>query len=332
MEPFMVSCVEAYLTLSGKDRSSLKFAATPFLDEDRVVEDCAKDPEGAKGTLQPIASSVLMKVLYAARLARFDLLKAVANLAQKVTKWDKACDRMLHRLMCYINSSLDLRLKGHIGDKPEDLVISLYSDADFAGDKESSKSTSGIFIALTGPNSFYPLNATSKKQTCVSHSTPEAEIVAANAAVRTEGLPALQLWETVLGRPVDLILLEDNTATMQVLKTGKNPTMRHLSRTHRVNFSWLSEVFRKCDQVHIAYCNTNEQAADLLTKGFTNPLVWERVRSLIGIVPLADKSNSYGTNTTKDQVDPGTLRKYDVGNEKASLKEQTKLKAAGNGK
>eukprot|EP00972_Heterocapsa_arctica_P106645 15708517-Heterocapsa_arctica.AAC.1 len=61
MEPFMVSCVDAYLALSGRDRSSLKFAATPFLDEDKVAEDCAKDPEGSKRTLQAIASSVLMK-------------------------------------------------------------------------------------------------------------------------------------------------------------------------------------------------------------------------------------------------------------------------------
>eukprot|EP00972_Heterocapsa_arctica_P017073 2524168-Heterocapsa_arctica.AAC.1 len=83
---------------------------------------------------------------------------------------------MLHRLMCYINSSLDLILKGHIGDKRKDFTLALYSDADFAGDKESSKSTS----------------------------TPEAKIVAANAAVRTEGLPALQLWDIVLGRQVDL--------------------------------------------------------------------------------------------------------------------------------
>eukprot|EP00972_Heterocapsa_arctica_P110488 16266245-Heterocapsa_arctica.AAC.1 len=61
MEPFMVSCMDAFLTLSKRDRSSLKFAATPFLDEDKVVDDCAKDREGHKGTLQPIASSVLMK-------------------------------------------------------------------------------------------------------------------------------------------------------------------------------------------------------------------------------------------------------------------------------
>eukprot|EP00972_Heterocapsa_arctica_P048974 7213473-Heterocapsa_arctica.AAC.1 len=83
MEPFMVSCVDAYLELSKKDRTSVNFAANPFLDEDKVAEDCANDPDSAKGTLQPIASSVLMKVLYAARLAIFDLLKAIASLAKK---------------------------------------------------------------------------------------------------------------------------------------------------------------------------------------------------------------------------------------------------------
>ena len=57
-------------------------------------------------------------------------------------------------------------------------------------------------MALTGPNTFFPLNGVSKKQTCVSHSTPEAEIVTASAAVRLEGLPALQLWDFVLERKV----------------------------------------------------------------------------------------------------------------------------------
>eukprot|EP00972_Heterocapsa_arctica_P105109 15487355-Heterocapsa_arctica.AAC.1 len=106
MDPFVISCVDAYLELSKNGRSSFKCAATQFFDEDRVAEDCAKDPEVEKGTLQPIASSVLMKGLYAARLARFDLFKTVATLAKKVTKCDKGCDRMLHRLICYINSSL----------------------------------------------------------------------------------------------------------------------------------------------------------------------------------------------------------------------------------
>ena len=138
-----------------------------------------------------------MEILYGARLARFEFLRPIAALATKIRKWDTNCDRMLHQLMCHINSTLDYKLKGYIGDRPEDLIVTLYSDADFAGCRESAKSTSGVFIALTGPNSFYSLNAISKKS-CVSHSTPEAEIVAADLAVRTEGLPALQLWDTVL--------------------------------------------------------------------------------------------------------------------------------------
>eukprot|EP00972_Heterocapsa_arctica_P054975 8105993-Heterocapsa_arctica.AAC.1 len=45
--------------------------------------------------------------------------------------------------------------------------------------------------------------------------------MAAYAAIRSEGLPALQLWEIVLGREINLVLLEDNNATMQVLKSGR---------------------------------------------------------------------------------------------------------------
>ena len=100
-----------------------------------------------------------MEILYGARLARFDLLRPIAALASKITKWDTVYDGMLHRLVCYINSSLDYKLKGHIGDSIEDLNLTLYSDADFAACLDTAKSTSGVFIALTGPNSFFPLNA-----------------------------------------------------------------------------------------------------------------------------------------------------------------------------
>ena len=51
---------------------------------------------------------------------------------------------------------------------------------------------------MSGRNTFFPLAALSKKQTAKSHSTPEAEIVAADVAIRTIGLPALQLWDIVL--------------------------------------------------------------------------------------------------------------------------------------
>ena len=242
-----------------------------------------------------------MKMLYAAMLARFDLLKAVQALATKVSKWDHACDRKLHRLVCYINSTLDYRLIGHIGDPPESLEIALYSDADFASCLETSKSTSGVLIALKGPNTFFPLNASSKKQTCVSHSTPEAEIVAADVALRSEGLPALQLWDKVFNRATKIIFMEDNQATMRILQTGRNPTLRHLGRTHRVDLAWLSEVFRNNKQVCIRYCVTSEMCADILTKAFTNPLRLTHACELICMVRRSHSGN-YGPDLSAEHM------------------------------
>ena len=48
-----------------------------------------------------------------------------------------------------------------------------------------------------GPNTYVPINWLCKKQTAVSHSTSESEVIALDAGVRMEGLPALLLWDLV---------------------------------------------------------------------------------------------------------------------------------------
>ena len=69
-----------------------------------------------------------MKILFAARMARWDLLRATQSLASRVTKWSKDCDAALHRLVCYINSSLDVRMQGFIGDRINECKLWLFSD------------------------------------------------------------------------------------------------------------------------------------------------------------------------------------------------------------
>jgi hypothetical protein len=171
-----------------------------------------------------------------------------------------------------------------IADPPEDLELILYTDADFAGDTATMRSTTGVFLCLQGPSSFFPLSALSKCQTCVSHSTPEAELVAADAGVSREGILALALWEVLLGRKMKIICMENNSAAIRVMETGKNPTVAHMSRTHGVSVKFLHECLTK-GIMEVRHCDTILMAADIFTKAFSVQDKWDHACRNIGVIP-----------------------------------------------
>ena len=124
-----------------------------------------------------------------------------------------------------------------------------------------------------------------KKQTGVSHSSTESEIISLDTGLRLNGLPALELWDLIVsvfgsvshvsdrsGQPdndvhkrhksqkridvmedIDsvpsnvqssspkalLYVFEDNEAVIEMIIKRRSPTMRHVSRTHRVALDWL---------------------------------------------------------------------------------------------
>ena len=87
-----------------------------------------------------------MKLLYAARVGRFDLLRSINNLARKITKGTKKEDALLHHLMAYVHQSKHHMMIGWVGDSMENSSIGLFADADYAGCGESLKSTSGAHL------------------------------------------------------------------------------------------------------------------------------------------------------------------------------------------
>ena len=71
-------------------------------------------------------------------------------------------------------------------------------DSDFAGDLEDSKSTSGGTLCIFGSHTFGPISWMCKKQTSVSHSSTESEIISLDAGLRLDGIPALNLWDLIV--------------------------------------------------------------------------------------------------------------------------------------
>ena len=251
------------------------------------------DPEG--GVLQSIAASILMKVLYAARMARFDLLYAVNRLATYITKWTPTCDKRFHRIICYIHSTKHYRMINFCGDDAETVQPHVYADADLAGCAATQRSTTGIHAQLEGPLTRWSISGTSKRQSAVSSSTPEAEMVAGHHAFNKVIIPQMDLWQTLFGPASRAIFNEDNESMIQILRTGRNPTMKQLGRVHRVAIAVLHERMGNPltrDSVDVVHTPSAEMAADIYTKAFTNPDSWTKALNNINVfdttVPVAD--------------------------------------------
>ena len=85
-----------------------------------------------------------------------------------------------------------------MGNTAKQCRLGLFQDSDFAGDLEDSKSTPGGTLCVFGSHPFVPISWRCKKQTSVSHTSTESEIISLDAGLRLDGIPALDLWDLIV--------------------------------------------------------------------------------------------------------------------------------------
>ena len=130
-----------------------------------------------------------------------------------------------------------------VGDHPEHTSLALFCDASFAADIRDSKSTSAAYLVLIGPHTYVPISWFCKKQTAVSHSSSEAEIIALDAALRLEGLPALNFWELV----IDVLSSEPQTTASTKYHTYRPKDLHHTpmaSSAQQIHYSESDALLR----------------------------------------------------------------------------------------
>ena len=146
---------------------------------------------------------------------------------------------------------------------PGPISLSAFSDADWAGDPNDRRSTSGLLVFLDNN----PITWSAKKQLTISRSSTEAEYRAlASASVEL-------CWLRTLIKNLGLYLYDppilwcDNVSALAI---ASNPIFHARTKHVEVDFHFIQErVLRK--DLQVKFVSTVDQLADIFTKGLPSP-------------------------------------------------------------
>jgi Reverse transcriptase (RNA-dependent DNA polymerase)./Integrase core domain. len=223
---------------------------------------------------------IIGTVMYLMLLTRPDISFAVQwisrHLTTATTTHINAAKNLLRYLggtrnlaICYGGSAKSVSIPERLKDTPvakasKGLKLIGFSDSDFAGDREESKSTYGYLFILAGG----PITWKCKRATTVACSTVEAETDALQEAIR-EAMWLRGLFSE-LERPVKgpIALFGDNTGS---IANSKNPTQHKRTKHTLLKFHFVREKVL-LGLVTIEYLDTKRMPADGLTKPLAPPV------------------------------------------------------------
>ena len=84
---------------------------------------------------------------------------------------------------------------------------------------------------------------------------------------------------TLFSRRVSADIFEDNEAVIKMIIKGRSPTMKHVFRTHRVD--WLFDRINCEPTMQIKYVDTKNRRADMLTKESFTRDEWNHLLRLL---------------------------------------------------
>lgn len=212
-------------------------------------------------------------LMYLAVATRPDISFAVGNVSRYLEKPAEAHENAVKRILKYIRGTIDM---GICFESENDLVFRGYSDADYAGDVETRRSTSGyVFMFGNGIISWC-----SERQKSVALSTTESEYIAASHAVKELVWLKRLLSELLLVEMDAPIFFMDNQSAIRLVK---NPEFHKRTKHIDVRFHFIREKFED-GTFDLEYVPSNEMVADILTKALPK----DRHRylcMLMGILP-----------------------------------------------
>lgn len=194
-------------------------------------------------------------LMYLAVGTRPDISHAVGMVSRFMENPTVAHEAAAKRIVKYIRKTINF---GILYNCSKSARLKAYSDADYAGDIDTRRSTSG-YVFLFGDS---VVSWGSERQKSVSLSTTESEYMAA-ALCTQELIWIKKLFGEILGEDAfDATLYMDNQSAIRLIK---NPEFHKRSKHIDIKYHFIREKYED-NFFKLEYVSTKEMLADVFTK------------------------------------------------------------------
>lgn len=229
---------------------------TPMDPNQRLSKDMCptSDEERAEMASIPYQEAIGC-IMYAAQISRPDIGFAVSTLSRYNTNYGKAHWSAVKRVLRYLKGTIDMKLT-YRKDSEGEMVG--YCDADWAGDQDERRSTTGYAFQLQGG----AVSWATRKQPTIALSSTEAEFMSMVAAIQEA------LWlkrfecEIFISAPKSIQLYCDNQGAIQL---ATNSTYHARTKHIDVKNYFIREKLAE-GVIKLNYRSTKEMIADIMTK------------------------------------------------------------------
>ena len=228
--------------------------ATPLDSNSKLTRDMSpQNPEEVAEMKEIPYQNAVGSLVYAMISTRADIPYPVGVVSQYMANPGPQHWIAVKRILRYLQGTSNHVLQ--YGGSPSSLQVIGYCDADYAGDIDTRRSTTGYTFLLAGG----AISWNSKKQPTVALSTSEAEHMAATHATKEE------IWLQRFFK--DIGFLQDSPMTIysdnqSCISLSRNPTFHARTKHVEIQHHFVREKIESGD-INLVFCGTEDMVADV---------------------------------------------------------------------
>ena len=249
----------------------MKNYATPGTPHFGITRQFDKEQELNKDQ-QKIYRSAVGSLLYLVKHSRPDIANAVRELSKTMDQASLAGWKEMKRVIKYVLDSREkgLKIEPEIKDQWE---LEMYSDSDFAGDKDKRISVTGYILYLSN----VPIAWKSKSQKSVTLSSSEAEFVAMSEAVKEIRFVYQLLKSIGMKVKIPVKMRIDNVGAIFM---AENVTTSNRTKHIDTRFNYVREYIQD-EFLEIKFVRSEDNRADIFTKNVIGEINAKHINSII---------------------------------------------------